>query len=308
MALFITGHKIPDSDSICSAIAIAYLKNKMGIEAVACKQGDINPETKFILEKFGFDEPITKTSYKGEDTFITDTTDLALCPDDILEANVLGVVDHHKLGDLTTSTPLEGWIRPVGSSNTIVKEMFDFYDIDIPKDIAAIMMCAILSDTVIFKSPTCTAEDTKAVKELAKIAGIDDPKALGMEMFKIKSAIEGTPIRELVMRDFKDFDMSGTKVGIGQLEVVDIALFDGKIDALLEDMQKLKEEGSRDYVLLLLTDIIREGSMLLVVADDFSKIEEAFEEKIDNNRVWLEGVLSRKKQIVPFLERVFRKD
>jgi len=306
MALHVTGHKIPDSDSICSAIAVSYLKNSLGVEAIACKQGDINPETKFILEKFGFDEPITKTSYKGEDVFITDTTDLALCPDDILDANVLGVVDHHKLGDLTTSTPLEGWIRPVGCSNTIVKEMFDYYGIEIPSNIAGIMLCAILSDTVIFKSPTCTKEDTKAVKELAKIAGIDDPKALGMEMFKIKSAIEGTSIRELVMRDFKDFDMSGTKVGIGQLEVVDLSLFDDKRDALLEDMKKLKEEGNRDFVLLLLTDIIKEGSELLAVGDDLTKIEKAFDVKIVHNRVWLDGVLSRKKQIVPFLEKVFR--
>ncbi len=306
MALFITGHKIPDSDSICSAIAVAYLKNQLGIEAIACKQGDINPETAFILEKFAFKEPITKTSYAGEDTFITDTTDLALCPDDILDANVLGVVDHHKLGDLTTSTPLEAWIRPVGCSNTIVKEMFDYYGVEIPANIAGIMMCAILSDTVIFKSPTCTKADTKAVKELAKIAGIQNPKELGMEMFKIKSAVEGTPIRDLVMRDFKDFNMSGTKVGIGQLETVDITMFDAMKEDLLKDLQALKEEGGRHSVLLLLTDIMKEGSELLIASDDNSKIESAFDVNITDNRVWLDGVLSRKKQVVPFLEKVFR--
>ena len=306
MALYITGHKIPDSDSICSAIAVAYLKNALGIEAIACKQGDINPETAFILEKFGCDVPITKTSYAGEDVFITDTTDLALCPDDILEANVLGIVDHHKLGDLTTSTPLEAWIRPVGCSNTIVKEMFDFYDVEIPANIAGIMTCAILSDTVIFKSPTCTKADTKAVKELAKIAGIENPKELGMEMFKIKSAVEGTPIRDLVMRDFKDFNMSGTKVGIGQLETVDITMFDAMKEDLLKDLSALKEEGQRHSVLLLLTDIMKEGSELLVASDDIRKIEEAFDVKITDSRVWLDGVLSRKKQVVPFLEKSFR--
>ncbi len=306
MALYITGHKIPDSDSICSAIAVSYLKNKLGIEAIACKQGDINPETEFILNKFGFDTPITKTSYAGEDTFITDTTDLALCPDDILEANVLGVVDHHKLGDLTTSTPLEAWIRPVGCSNTIVKEMFDYYKVDIPKDIAAIMMCAILSDTVIFKSPTCTKEDTKAVKELAKIAGIENPKDLGMEMFKIKSQVEGTSIRELVLRDFKDFNMSGTKVGIGQLEVVDLSIFDNIKNDLLKDLETLRVEGDRDSVLLLLTDIMKEGTELLIASNDISKIESAFDTKATDSKMWLDGVLSRKKQIVPFLEKVFK--
>ncbi len=306
MALYITGHKIPDSDSICSAIAVAYLKNELGIEAIACKQGEINPETAFILEKFDLETPITKTSYAGEDAFITDTTDLALCPDDILDANVLGVVDHHKLGDLTTSTPLEAWIRPVGCSNTIVKEMFDFYGVEIPKDIAGIMLCAILSDTVIFKSPTCTKADTKAVKELAQIAGIENPKELGMEMFKIKSAVEGTAIRDLVMRDFKDFNMSGTKVGIGQLEVVDLSIFDAMKEDLLKDLETLKSEGERHSVLLLLTDIMQEGSELLISSDDASKIEEAFDMKSADSKMWLDGVLSRKKQIVPFLEKVFK--
>jgi len=306
MALYITGHKIPDSDSICSAIAVAYLKNTLNIEAIACKQGDINPETEYILKKFGFDTPITKTSYAGEDTFITDTTDLVLCPDDILDANVVGIVDHHKLGDLTTSSPLEAWIRPVGCSNTIVKEMFDFYDVEIPADIAAIMMCAILSDTVIFKSPTCTKADTKAVKELARIAGIDNPKEIGMEMFKVKSAVDGTPIRDLVMRDFKDFNMSGTKVGIGQLEIVDISVFDEMKEDLLKDLETLRVEGERHSVLLLLTDIMKEGSELLIASDDISKIEGAFDIKTVDSKVWLDGVLSRKKQVVPFLEKSFR--
>ena len=306
MALYVTGHKIPDSDSICSAIAVAYLKNALNIEAIACKQGDINPETAYILNKFGFDTPITKNSYAGEDTFITDTTDLVLCPDDILDANVVGVVDHHKLGDLTTSSPLEAWIRPVGCSNTIVKEMFDFYGVTIPSNIAGLMMCAILSDTVIFKSPTCTKADTKAVKELAKIAGIDNPKEIGMEMFKVKSAVEGTPIRDLVMRDFKDFNMSGTKVGIGQLEIVDISVFDEMKEDLLNDLEALKTEGERDSVLLLLTDIMKEGSELLVVSENITKIESAFDVSINDSKVWLDGVLSRKKQVVPFLEKSFR--
>jgi manganese-dependent inorganic pyrophosphatase len=184
--------------------------------------------------------------------------------------------------------------------------MFDFYKVDIPKDIAAIMMCAILSDTVIYKSPTCTKEDTKAVKELASIAGISDPKELGMEMFMVKSAIDGVPIRDLVMRDFKDFNMSGTKVGIGQLEVIDISVFDDMEGDFLSDLKALKEEGQRDSVILLLTDIMKEGSKLLVVSDSELKIQEAFDMKLENSKVWLDGVLSRKKQIVPFLEKVFK--
>jgi manganese-dependent inorganic pyrophosphatase len=167
------------------------------------------------------------------------------------------------------------------------------------------MMCAILSDTVIFKSPTCTKEDTKACKELATIAGIEDCKALGMEMFIVKSDVLSATPRELVLRDFKDFNMGSAKVGVGQLEVVDLSVFDDMKDALFDAMKELKEEGSRDSVLLLLTDIMQEGSQLLVCSDTPAKIEEAFDISLEDNQAWLKGVMSRKKQVIPFLEKVF---
>jgi manganese-dependent inorganic pyrophosphatase len=183
--------------------------------------------------------------------------------------------------------------------------MFDYYKVDIPKELAGMMMCAILSDTVIFKSPTCTKEDTKACKELATIAGVEDYKALGMEMFIVKSDVLNATPRELVLRDFKDFNMGSAKIGVGQLEVVDLSVFDDMKDALFDAMRELKEEGGRDSVLLLLTDIIQEGSELLVCSDDSSRIEKAFETTLSDDRVWLKGVMSRKKQVIPFLERVF---
>lgn len=305
MSLYIFGHKVPDSDSIVSAIAMSYLKNKLGEEAIPVRQGDINPESQYILDKFGLEAPELKTSFAGENVYLTDFSDIAQAPDDIADATIVGIVDHHKLGDLTTSTPLEAWIRPVGCTNTIVKEMFDYYGVEIPKDIAGAMMCAILSDTVIFKSPTCTKLDTKICKELAAIAGIEDFKAIGMEMFKVKSAVEGVPARELVMRDYKNFDMHGTKVGIGQLEVVDLSIFDNVKDELLSDIQKLKEEEGLDTVLLLLTDIMAMGSEILVASNSNDKIEKAFDIKIENEKFWLKGCLSRKKQVVPFLEPAF---
>ena len=156
MALYTCGHIIPDSDSVCSAISLAYLLNKIGRAATPARQGELNPETKFILDKFGFEAPIIKTSFAGDELFITDYSDLAQAPQDMDKTTVVGIVDHHKLGDITTSTPLECWIRPVGCTNTIVKEMYDYHKVEIPKNIASIMLCAILSDTVIFKSPTCT--------------------------------------------------------------------------------------------------------------------------------------------------------
>ena len=305
MSVYVVGHKIPDSDSIVGAISLAYLKSQIGEEATPVRQGELSPETAYILEKFGVESPELKTSFAGNSVYLIDYSDLGQAPDDIKEATILGIVDHHKLGDITTSTPLECWIRPVGCSNTIVKEMFDFHKVEIPKAIAGIMLCAILSDTVIYKSPTCTPVDKKAVEELAAIAGVEDIEALGIEMFKVKSQVAGTPVRELVLRDFKDFDMNGNKVGIGQLETVDISVFDAVKDELEADIKALKDEGARHSVLLLLTDIMKEGSELLIVSDDAELSAKAFEVASENGRAWLDGVLSRKKQVVPPLEKAF---
>jgi manganese-dependent inorganic pyrophosphatase len=307
MPNYVVGHKIPDSDSICSAIALSYLKTTLGEETVPARLGELTPETIFILDKFGFEQPELKTSYAGEGVYIVDHSDLELAPDDIEKATILGIIDHHKLGDLTTTSPLEIWVRPVGCTNTIIKMMYDFHNVEIPKNIAGAMLCAILSDTVIFKSPTCTTADIKCVEALAEIAGIEDFKELGMDMFRVKSAVEGTPIRALVKRDFKDFNMNGHKVGIGQLEVIDLAVFDDIKDELYADIAKLKVEGERHSVFLLLTDIMKEGSELLIASDSDTLAEEAFGVAPTDGKAWLDGVLSRKKQVVPPLQEVFLK-
>ncbi|RLV58769.1 manganese-dependent inorganic pyrophosphatase [Parashewanella curva] len=305
MSIYVVGHKIPDSDSICGAIALAYLKNQIGEPAIATRLGEPSPETQFILDKFDFEAPELKLSYAGEQVYIVDHSEVTQAPDDIAEATIVGIVDHHKLGDLTTSTPLECWIRPVGCSNTVIKMMYDFYNVEIPKDIAGIMMCAILSDTVIFKSPTCTTADIRCVEALAEIAGIEDFKAVGMEMFNVKSDVKGAKPRELVMRDFKDFNMNDNLIGIGQLEVVDLSVFDDIKADLEADIAALKEEGNRHTVMLLLTDIMKEGSELLVVSDDADLSKKAYKIASENGRSWLPGVLSRKKQVVPPLQEVF---
>jgi len=305
MSAYIFGHTTPDSDSIVGALSLSYLKNQLGEDTTPVRQGEVNPETAFILGKFGFEAPALKTEFAGENVYLIDFMERSQSPKDIDEATILGIVDHHKMGDLKTDTPLEMWVRPVGCSNTIVKEMYDHYNVEIPKDLAGMMMCAILSDTVIFKSPTCTKTDTKAVKELAEIAGIEDPKALGMEMFIVKSDVLNDTKEDLVLRDFKDFNMGGNTIGVGQLEVVDLSVFDTMKEELFAAMQKIKDEGNRHTVLLLLTDIMQEGSQLLVLSDEHTKIESAFEVTLEDNQVWLPKVMSRKKQVIPFLEKQF---
>ncbi len=303
MSAYAVGHKVPDSDSICSAIALSYLKKETGEDVKPARLGELSPETLFILEKFGFEQPELKMTFADTDgIYVVDHSDRIQGPDDIDDTTVLGIIDHHKLGDITTSTPLECWIRPVGCTNTIIKMMYDFHSVAIPKDIAGAMMCAILSDTVIFKSPTCTTADIKCVEALAEIAGIEDYKELGMEMFRVKSAVEGTPIRDLLLRDFKDFNMHGNKVGIGQLEVIDLAVFDEMKEDFLADMAALKAEGERHSVMLLLTDIMKEGSEVLVISDNADLTDKAYGKTLVDGKVWIDGIMSRKKQVVPPLQ------
>ena len=305
MSAIIIGHKNPDSDSIVAAIACADLYAKRGLDVVAAAQGNPAPETAFILERFGLKAPEVMTSVAGRDVYVVDYSDLAQAPDDFANCNLKGIVDHHKLGDMTSSSPVEAVVMPVGCTNTILKRMYDYLGFAPSKEIAGAMLCAILSDTVIFKSPTCTEADKKAAAELAAIAGINDIAALGMELFTAKSAVKGVSARDLIMRDFKDFNMSGHKVGIGQLELVDIAILEDRIPKLVEELGKMKAEG-RHTAMLLLTDIMKEGSVLLMASDDPAKVAGAWGKTLGKGNVWLEGVMSRKKQVVPNLEAAFK--
>ncbi|MBQ9452104.1 MAG: manganese-dependent inorganic pyrophosphatase [Desulfovibrio sp.] len=305
MAALVIGHMNPDTDSITAAIACADLLKKLGKDVVPAAQGEPTPETKFVLDKFGLTAPQVVNDVAGKDIYLVDFSDLAQAPKGMDSACVKGIVDHHKLGDVTTAAPLDAWIWAVGCTGTVLKNMYDFYGVEIPKNIAGAMLCAILSDTVIFKSPTCTDADKKAVEALAKIAGVADVKALGMEMFKVKSAVDGASMHDLVFRDYKDFDMNGNKVGIGQLEVVDLSLLDNVKAGLQAEIAKVKSEG-RHSVFLLLTDIMKEGSEMLIVSDDPSVVKKAFGVEPKGNSVWLDGVMSRKKQVVPNFEKAFK--
>ncbi|MHC1710607.1 MAG: manganese-dependent inorganic pyrophosphatase [Solidesulfovibrio sp.] len=305
MALYVVGHKNPDTDSIAAAIAVADLMNKAkGLAAKPAAQGPLNPESKFVLDKFGLAAPEIVTDATDKQIILVDHSDLAQSLDNLGKGDLIGIYDHHKLGDVTTSNPLDILVKPVGCSCTVVKMMYDCAKVEISKPIAGIMMCAILSDTVMFKSPTCTPEDKAAVEALSKIAGVPDYMPLGIEMFKVKSAVGGTPARDLVFRDYKDFDMGGKKIGIGQLEVVDLSILEPIKADLLAECKKVKAEG-RHSVFLLLTDIMKEGSEMLIVSDDPSVVKKAFGVEVKGDSVWLDGVLSRKKQVVPPFEKAF---
>jgi manganese-dependent inorganic pyrophosphatase len=304
MPVYVVGHKSPDTDSVTSAIAYAELKKAMGMDAVAACQGELNPETKMVLDKFGFSAPELVTDAAGKQVILVDHGDLAQAPDNLSDGELVEVVDHHKIGDVTTGNPIFFYVKPVGCSCTVIKEIYETNKIEIPKNVAGIMLCAIISDTVLFKSPTTTEEDKQACDALAKIAGVDDMEALAMEMFKAKSAVEGVPAMDLLHRDYKDFDMGGNKIGIGQLELVDLSLVKDIRDDLYKAAEEQKADG-RHSVFLMLTDIMKEGSDLMVVTDDPSVVEKAFGVKLEGQCVWVDGMMSRKKQTVPPLQKVF---
>ncbi|MCD6256223.1 MAG: manganese-dependent inorganic pyrophosphatase [Deltaproteobacteria bacterium] len=303
--VYVAGHKSPDTDAICAAIAYAEFKKKRGMDAVPVRLGDLNPETQFVLKKFGIPVPELMTDATGKKLIIVDHSETTQSPDNFDKAEIIEIVDHHKIGDLTTPNPIFFLSMPVGCTCTVIKILYDYFGIEIPKEIAGIMLSAILSDTVMFKSVTTTDEDKKRAEELAKIAGIEDMQAYAMEMFKAKSDVAGKTPRDLIFRDFKDYVMSGKKVGVGQLEVVDLSLLDEVKDPIYEEMKKVKEEGERHSIFLMLTDIMKEATELLVISDEPAVVEKAFGVPLKERSVWLEKVMSRKKQVVPPLEKAF---
>lgn len=305
MTALVLGHKNPDTDSIVAALSAANFYRGRGIDVTPVAQGEPAPETAFVLETFGLQAPEVVTSVAGREVYLVDYSDLAQAPADFKDATLLGIIDHHKLGDVTSAAPVECWIQPVGCSNTVIKKLHDIFGIAIDPKLAGAMLCAILSDTVLFKSPTCTEDDKKAANELAAIAGVEDLQRLGMEMFKAKSNLDGATPRELIFRDFKDFDMSGHKVGIGQLELTSLEMVSTDLKAKLQaELNAVKAEG-RHSALLVLTDVMEEGSELLLASDDASIITKALNTTL-SDKMWLPGVMSRKKQVVPQLENAFK--
>ncbi len=304
MAVYVLGHKSPDTDSVTAAIAFAELQKMLGVDAVPCRQGELNPETKVVLEKFGYDAPELRTDVTGEKYMLVDHSDIKQAPDNWDKGELMAVIDHHKVGDITTPNPILFVAMPVGCTGTVLYTLYnDVFKKDIPANVAGLMMSAILSDTVLFKSATCTPEDKAAAEALAKIAGVGDMMEWGMEMAKAKSAVEGVSPRDLVFRDYKDFDMSGKAIGIGQLELVSLDLVDKMRDDLYAELEKIKQEKNAHSIFLMLTDIMKEGTDLMAVTDDPSIVEKAFGAKLEGKSVWLPGVMSRKKQMVPNLEK-----
>ena len=307
MTICVVGHSNPDTDSVTSAIAFAALLNAQGQPAKACMQIEadkLNPESAVVLKRFNLAAPETMMDAAGQKVALVDFSDIGQAPANITSAEVVAIVDHHKIGDITTNQPILFRAEPVGCSGTVLNKMFKDAGVAIPKDIAGGMLAAILSDTVNFKSPTCTPDDKAAVAELKKVAGVEDTDGLFMEMLRAKSSIDGYAMKDLVFRDYKDFDMNGKKIGIGQLELAALDQVAGIRADLLKALEDVKKDG-RHSVLFMLTDVVKEGTELIVLSDEPAMIEQAFGGKIEGGVMWVGGMMSRKKQTVPPLQKAF---
>ena len=304
MTTYIFGHKNPDTDSICSAIAYADFKTKNNEKSiVAARIGDINNETKFVIEKFDVKAPKLLTDAANKKMILVDHNQEAQSIDNRAKGEVVEVLDHHNINFQSADT-IPFITDAVGATATIIATMYFETKTPIDKNIAGILLSAIISDTVIFKSPTTTDKDKTMAKKLAPLAGIKDLNAFGIEMFKAKSVWGDMNSADIIEMDRKEYDMSGTKISITQVETVDYTDLVPRKKELLDELSRLKELRNLNLSVLLITDIIKEGCLLLAVGNT-EKIEKAYSKNLQNGEMWLDGVLSRKKQVVPLLEKVF---
>ena len=297
MDIYVIGHKNPDTDSVASAIALAEI---MGYKPAIC--GPINRETAFVLERLGIDAPEILADISGKKVFLVDHNENTQMAEGWENAEIIGVTDHHKI-NFSSSAPVFFHAETLGSTCSVIAKM---HKETIQKNIrlAGLLLSGILSDTIIFKSPTTTEEDRSLASELAVIAGVSDIVQFGVKIKTAGADIAGKTVKDIVGSDFKDFDMSGHRVGIGQVELPDLSLIKDMEQAIITQLDEIKTDGY-ELVIMVATDIMTEGSKLFFAGDPVI-IQKAFGVVPEGRAIFVEGMMSRKKQVVPPLEEAFR--
>lgn len=298
----IFGHKNPDTDSICSALAYAELKTRSGAVVEAVRLGEINAETAFVLRYFQVKEPrlITSAADGARDVILVDHNERQQSAQDIDQVQVVEVIDHHRIANFETANPLYYRAEPVGCTATILNKLFKERNVAVRREIAGLMLSAIISDTLLLKSPTCTAEDVAAVRELAEIAGVNVDE-YGLQMLKAGADLGEKTVAQLISLDAKEFPIGDYKVEIAQvnaIDVNDVLSRQGEIEAALK---KIIDEKKLDLFVFVVTDIINNDSVAIVLGRAAGAVEKAYNVSLVDNRAILRGVVSRKKQIVPVL-------
>lgn len=302
----IFGHKNPDTDTVCSAIAYSYLKNQLGFETEPVRLGEINGETEYALNYFQAEVPrfVETVSNEVSTVILVDHNERQQSVADIDKVRVAEVIDHHRIANFETSDPLYYRAEPVGCTATILNKMFKEHGVTIPKEIAGLMLSAIISDSLLFKSPTCTEEDVTAAKELAEIAGVSS-EDYGLEMLKAGADLSDKSVEQLISLDAKEFQMGSSKVEIAQVNTVDtndVLALQGDLEAVIN---KVVETKGLDLFVFVVTDILNNDSVALALGTKQDAVEKAYNVTLENNTALLKGVVSRKKQIVPVLQGAF---
>lgn len=307
--VLIFGHKNPDTDSICSAIAYADLKTKLGQKVEAVRLGDVNGETQFALKQFNVEAPrlVETVANEAKSVILVDHNERQQSATDIDHVRVAEVIDHHRIANFETSGPLYYRAEPVGCTATILKKMYKENGISIDKPVAGLMLSAIISDSLLFKSPTCTEEDVAAARELADIAGVN-AESYGLEMLKAGADLSDKTISQLISLDSKEFQMGGSKVEIAQVNAVDTNDVLARQPELEAALSKIIAEKGLDLFVFVVTDILNNDSIALALGQKTNAVEQAYNVKLVDNKAVLKGVVSRKSQIVPVLTDIFNKN
>lgn len=296
--VYVIGHLTPDTDTTVAAMSMAAflnLRDKTD-RYVPAMTGNANTETEFVFKKFNVKLPIEMADATGKKLYLVDHNEASQIVHGWAPENILGFVDHHKI-KFECPGPIEITARTWGSVNTIIYDLYKKEGIGVPEMLKPLMLCALLSDTVITKSPTTTPRDIEAVEELADELNLNY-KELGMEMFKAKAQVANKSAEEIIRNDYKEFDFNNKKCGVGQIETPDLKELEHKYKQIAEKMKQMKEIHGYHSIVLMLTDIIEEGSRLMVVSDEEEKIARIFGAKIENHLTdFIPGIMSRKKQV-----------
>ena len=235
--------------------------------------------------------------YKPKKVILVDHNELSQSAYGLNEAEIIGVFDHHKLGTLGTMEPINFRNMIVGSTCTIVYEMFKENNVKIPEHIGSLLLSGIISDTLLLKSPTTTKTDIKALNELAKLTGIDAEK-LAIGMFKANDATNSKTIKEIVYTDFKSFNIENKTVGVGVITTLNSKAILKQKNSYIRFLNKESEQEKYDAMIFLITDIFKNGSYILFSEKAKEIVKEAFGENIEEGD-FLEDIVSRKKQVMP---------
>lgn len=302
----IFGHKNPDTDTICSAIAYAELKKELGWNVEAVRLGEVNGETKYALDKFGIPAPrlVESVANEAKNVILVDHNERQQSAPDIDQVRVIEVVDHHRIANFETAGPLYYRAEPVGCTATILKKLYKENGVSIRKEIAGLMLSAIISDSLLFKSPTCTEEDVAAARELAEIAGVN-AEEYGLAMLKAGADLSDKTIAQLISLDAKEFQMGSAKVEIAQVNAVDVNDVLSRQAELEDALNGIIASKGLDLFLFVVTDILNNDSVGIALGNKRDAVEKAFNVKLSDNKAVLKGVVSRKSQIVPVLTDTF---